>query len=144
MLEAPFCVVIAAFPESWVQLVKEHPGVALDGLLFLLVMPPYWPLSKLAMALRKVRWLNKEITWPGSRRAETPTDNGAGRSGTPPAEAVADMVLGGLKEKIFTPLLILMLLLGGCVSSGSLSHRILPRVFSSVFGRCAVSGWWSV
>jgi hypothetical protein len=62
-------MMILAVEEPWLEYLKAHPRSAFY--LFALVVSAIlsWPTYKLATALRKIQWLNKDIGWPGFRWA---------------------------------------------------------------------------
>jgi hypothetical protein len=110
---------------SWLQLAERYPKVTVYLVAIVSLLILYWPLLKLGRALRKVKWLNREITLPGSRGA-LPRGSDPGRTisvtqapGTPPSPedigaGIRNMVTTYLKRQLFN-LLLLLLLAPGCL-----------------------------
>jgi hypothetical protein len=111
--------------ESWLQLAERHPKVTVYVVALVSLLILYWPMLRLCRALRKVKWLNKEIPWPGSRGVErgihdpgktilitqapgNPSSSGGGGSGA------NDPVAKHLKKQLFI-ILLFLLLAPGCL-----------------------------
>jgi hypothetical protein len=101
--------------DFWQQLVMQHHRPVMYGIMIVAGIILYWPVKRLGAALLKVKWLNKEITWPGSRKAERPAS-----APVPPApayppgprgpgEVVYGVVGSYLKKQLFNLLLLLLL-----------------------------------
>jgi hypothetical protein len=123
----------------WLPFMRKHFQDVLFVSLFELLMILYWPLSKLALALRKIKGLNKEIPWPGTRKAERSVHTPGEMTATVPPRSAAganhprpdekDPVETYLKSKIFMVLLIMII----APAALCLFALLYPPDFSSDF-----------